>query len=89
MLFIISSVNGFGRRRMNISSGHAQMGPLVVPMKVVLSQTFSHFQLAGSVVTNILNAGVEIGTVYDYGIVFIMYSMLYFVCYIPLVLNWV
>ena len=65
------------------------MGPLVVPMKVVLSQTFSHFQLAGSVVTNILNAGVEIGTVYDYGIVFIMYSMLYFVCYIPLVLNWV
>ena len=65
------------------------MGPMVVPMKVVLSQTLPHFQLAGSVVINILNAGVEIGTVYDYGILFIMYSLLYIVCYMPLVLNWV
>ena len=55
ILFSMSSASGFSKSRMSISSGHVQMGPMVVPPKVAMSQTLSHFHKGGSIASTILN----------------------------------
>ena len=55
ILLSMSNASGFSKSRMSISSGHVQMGPMVVPPKVPMSQTLSHFHKGGSIVSTILN----------------------------------